>query len=197
MSHDLEMRFQTFLGSKPTGHLHGTKPILTRWLVPIVPILAFILVSLSAGLPSASGMTHSYMSPRDNWLPPVNPPLSLIKGFDPPSERWLAGHRGVDLQSSKGTIVRAPGDGQVHFVGRIVDRHVLSISHGDLRTTYEPVESEMVVGQIVVKGQEIGRVADGGHCHSTCLHWGLIRGDEYLDPLALLKTEPPILKPTR
>ncbi len=32
----------------------------------------------------------------------------------------------------------------------------------------------------------IGRLGRGGHCSSTCLHWGLKRGDTYLDPLLLV-----------
>ncbi|MGB4917080.1 MAG: M23 family metallopeptidase, partial [Propionicimonas sp.] len=61
------------------------------------------------------------------------------------------------------------------------------ISHGDLRTTYEPVLATVVVGQAVTTGQPLGTLVAGHPCPGgDCLHWGLKRGAEYLDPLALL-----------
>ena len=39
-------------------------------------------------------------------------------------------------------------------------------------------------------GEPIGRVAAGGHCAGRCLHWGLRRGETYLDPLLLIRTGP-------
>ena len=47
-------------------------------------------------------------------------------------------------------------------------------------------------------GEQIGRLEPPtGHCGigRSCLHWGLLRGDSYLDPLALLHLSPPILLP--
>lgn len=137
--------------------------------------------------PAATVHTH--------WSPPLPVSLKLLADFDPPSERWLAGHRGVDLAAAADSPVRAAGAGVVHFVGKVVDRPVVSISHGNLRTTYEPVKSDLSKGQSVAAGQIIGTIAEGGHCDSRCLHWGLLRGEEYLNPLALLKGDPPILKP--
>jgi murein DD-endopeptidase MepM/ murein hydrolase activator NlpD len=65
----------------------------------------------------------------------------------------------------------------------------VSIDHaGGLRTTYEPVTPTVVAGQPVRAGEEIG-VLDAGHpgCPvAACLHWGLRRGEVYLDPLALV-----------
>ena len=31
------------------------------------------------------------------WDWPLPPPHHVVHGFDPPVQRWLAGHRGVDL----------------------------------------------------------------------------------------------------
>ena len=123
--------------------------------------------------------------------------MKLIGRFDPPAEKWAAGHRGVDLAAAPGTTVMSAGPGTVSFVGTVVDRPVISIDHGDLRTTYEPVKSDLKKGQSVAAGQLIGAIGNGGHCDSRCLHWGLLRDEEYLNPLALLKADPPILKPPR
>jgi murein DD-endopeptidase MepM/ murein hydrolase activator NlpD len=66
---------------------------------------------------------------------------------------------------------------------------VVSVDHADgLRTTYEPVTPAVVAGQVVRAGEVIGAL-DAGHpgCPLTaCLHWGLRRGEVYLDPLALV-----------
>jgi murein DD-endopeptidase MepM/ murein hydrolase activator NlpD len=112
-----------------------------------------------------------------------------MRRFDPPAERWLAGHRGVDLAASPGAVVRAAGAGRVVFAGPVGGRQVVSIDHaGGLRTTYEPLVPSVHAGDLVAAGDPIGRLS-GGHpgCPlAACLHWGLRRGEVYLDPLALL-----------
>jgi murein DD-endopeptidase MepM/ murein hydrolase activator NlpD len=59
-----------------------------------------------------------------------------------------------------------------------------------LRTTYEPVRATVREGERVAAGQVVGTVAGAGpapsHCGGGCLHWGLLRGGAYLDPLLLL-----------
>ena len=113
---------------------------------------------------------------------PVTPPV-VLRPFDPPAQPWLAGHRGVDLDSPPATIVRSAGVGTVLFAGRVAGRGVVSVSHaGGLRTTYEPVTATVVVGDVVATGDPLGRL-EPGH---PGLHWGLRRGSLYLDPLALL-----------
>jgi murein DD-endopeptidase MepM/ murein hydrolase activator NlpD len=85
--------------------------------------------------------------------------------------------------------VRASASGTVRFAGTIAGRGVVVVDHGSVRTTYEPVVAEVRVGAAVVAGQVIGRVGRGSHCVTTCLHWGLRRGEEYLNPLQLLDGE--------
>lgn len=116
-------------------------------------------------------------------------PAAVLRRFDPPPEPWLAGHRGVDLGAAEGAPVRAAGAGVVVHAGPLAGRGVVSILHtGGLRTTYEPVTAAVRPGDLVAAGDPIGSV-EAGHpgCPQTvCLHWGLRRGDVYLDPLALL-----------
>lgn len=109
-------------------------------------------------------------------------PGPVVRGFDPPADDWLPGHRGVDLAADVGTEVRAAASGVVSVAQTIVGRGVVAIVHGELRTTYEPVDPSVRVGQRVSAGEVIGRV-QAGHCAAGCLHFGLKRGDDYLDPL--------------
>jgi murein DD-endopeptidase MepM/ murein hydrolase activator NlpD len=120
---------------------------------------------------------------------PLDGAPRVVRRFDPPAQPWLPGHRGVDLAGRPGAVVRAAGAGRVRFAGRIAGRFVVSVDHaGGLRTTYEPVEPVVRTGDEVAAGDPIGRLASGhpGCVMSACLHWGLRRGDVYLDPLALV-----------
>ncbi len=130
------------------------------------------------------------------WRSPVLP-LRVRAVFAPPEHRWLPGHRGVDLRTRVGAPVRAAGTGRVVFAGTLAGRGVVSIDHGALRTTYEPVTASVRVGQRVRVGDPIGVIATGsGHCgHGRCLHLGLRRGRTYLDPLLLLGRTTARLRP--
>ncbi|MBX6370888.1 MAG: M23 family metallopeptidase [Acidothermus sp.] len=123
---------------------------------------------------------------------PVTSPLAhveVIRGFAPPTQPWLAGHRGVDLAARSGEPVLAPADGRIVFVGRIAGRGVVVVQAGELRFTFEPVRATAPSGKGVKRGDPIAVVAqEADHCGppGTCLHWGVLRADTYLDPLALL-----------
>lgn len=120
-----------------------------------------------------------------------------MREFAPPPTAWAAGHRGVDLLGRPGQQVRAARAGTVAFAGRIAGRGVVVVSHGDTRTTYEPVEAEVTRGEPVSQGAVLGRLELlGSHClPRACLHWGLIRGETYLDPLTLVGRGPVRLVP--
>jgi murein DD-endopeptidase MepM/ murein hydrolase activator NlpD len=129
--------------------------------------------------------------------PPASPALwarpldgAVTRPFDAPPGRYAAGHRGVDLAGGPGAAVLAAGDGVVAFAGMVAGRPVVSVDHpGGLRTTYEPVQPAVGAGQAVRRGDPLGTLV-GGHdgCPvEACLHWGLRRGEDYLDPLALLR----------
>ena len=124
------------------------------------------------------------------WIWPVANPV-LIKSFNPPPKPWLAGHRGIDLAARVGDSVMAAGSGFVTFAGPLADKGVVVISHGPIRTTYEPVKATVSVGDYVQVADTIGHLQSGAsHCSKslqvTCLHWGLRRGDHYLNSILLL-----------
>ncbi|MER7583218.1 peptidoglycan DD-metalloendopeptidase family protein [Kitasatospora sp. NPDC097691] len=141
----------------------------------------------SSGAGSGSGS-----GPRGARAWPVGGPGALLGRFDPPAKPWATGHRGVDLSAESGAEVRAAAAGVVAFSGLVAGRPVVTVVHPGsgtppLRTTYLPVTGALPVGTAVAAGEVIGRLApDGRHCAARdCLHWGLLRGSRYLDPLAL------------
>jgi murein DD-endopeptidase MepM/ murein hydrolase activator NlpD len=147
----------------------------TAVLLPLLRLLSAAVLALTAG-----------------WSWPLAPgPDQVVRDFDPPPKPWLAGNRGVDLAGSTGEPVHASGAGVVTFAGQIAHIGVVSVTTGALRTTYEPLDVSVHEGQVVAAGTVLGRLTlAGSHCPPVaCLHWGLLRGADYLDPLALLGLE--------
>lgn len=124
------------------------------------------------------------------WPIGVRPPV--LRGWEPPATAYGRGHRGVDLAAPAGTPVRAVAAGRVSFAGRVAGKGVVSVElagTGDppLRTTYEPVRASVKKGDEVDAGDVVGTTeATGAHCGGTCVHWGVRRGEAYVDPLSLL-----------
>ncbi len=151
--------------------------------------------------PGAPGafQVHAILGPagavtaRTSWRWPLIPRPAVIRSFDPPAQPWLSGHRGVDLAASPGSDVLAPAAGAVTFAGWVVDRPVLTITHPDgLRSSFEPVQTSLTPGTIVAPGEAIGVVAASGHCApADCLHWGVRRGADYIDPLRFVTDRRP------
>ncbi|WP_406006527.1 M23 family metallopeptidase [Streptomyces sp. NBC_00637] len=137
---------------------------------------------------------------------PVGTRPTVLRAFEPPASPYARGHRGVDLAAPPGAPVRAVAAGRVSFAGRVAGRGVVSVELSatgvpPLRTTYEPVRASVRKGDEVAPGQVVGtvepatvgpaRAPAGSHCARTCVHWGLLNGRTYLDPLSLL---PPWLR---
>lgn len=125
---------------------------------------------------------------------------ALVAPFDLPDEQWGAGHRGLDLAAAKGEDVTSVADGIVTHRGRIAGRGTVSVTHrSGVRSTYEPVDSSVRVGDHVDRGQIIGRIGpEAGHCApTTCLHLGAKRGSTYLDPMTFFGARKVILLPVR
>jgi murein DD-endopeptidase MepM/ murein hydrolase activator NlpD len=150
-------------------------------------------VATPAGAPPAAAppaVTRPAAAAPGLWGWPLAGQPTVSRPFDAPPTPYAAGHRGVDLQAAPGDPVLSAGAGVVAFAGLVAGRPVVSVQHADgLRTTYEPVQPLVAAGQQVTRGAPLG-VLVGGHagCPATaCLHWGLRRGETYLDPLLLLR----------
>ena len=157
--------------------------------------LVLLLVVLLAEL--ATAPAHGQPRPGFRWPLPGMP--AVTRGFQPPQTAWGPGHRGVDLEGYDGERVLASGAGRVTYAGLLAGRGVVAVSHpGGLRTTYEPVTPTVRVGARVAEGSVLGSLRAGhASCRAAqvCLHWGLLRGHTYLDPLALVRPAPVRLLP--
>lgn len=148
-------------------------------------------------LAPAAVATRQHSGPDFDW--PLRGESTVTHPFDPPANDYGPGHRGTDLAAEPDEPVLAVAAGTVVYAGRLAGRGVVSIRHaGGLRSTYEPVDSDVSVGERVRQGQVIGSVSTGHHdCPApACLHWGMRDGSDYLDPLVLVRDDITIeLKP--
>ncbi|WP_159798148.1 murein hydrolase activator EnvC family protein [Puerhibacterium puerhi] len=178
----------------------ATAPV-AAWTVtgPVGPA-GPVLVGLGPAGPVLSGPQAA-----DGYVAPVAG--EVARPFDPPAQEWLAGHRGVDLRAAIGDPVGAPAAGVVTFAGSVAGKPTVVVTHRDgLRSSLEPVAATVAVGTQVAAGEPVGTLASGpgddanpDHCApATCVHWGVRRGETYLDPLALLgRAAPIVLLPSR
>ncbi len=164
-----------------------------RRRVALAVLAALALLSVLAG-PAASARAED-PEPVGVW--PLDPRPEVVAVFDPPDDPWGGGHRGVDLAGRIGQPVRSALAGEVAFAGRIAGKPVVTVSHGDTRTTYEPVVASVTVGDRVAAGDVVGALElPASHCFPrACLHWGWRRGETYLDPLDLVGGGPVRLLP--
>ncbi|MFD7309842.1 murein hydrolase activator EnvC family protein [Promicromonospora sp. NPDC059942] len=166
---------------------------------------------------SGAGAGADARAAGTGYVPPVagvDPPAGVERLFDPPAEEWGAGHRGVDLAAAAGARVLSPGPGVVTFAGQVARRGVVVVTHPDgLRSSLEPVAASVPVGTAVAAGTAVGVVEAGAdepgagatdpgttqnHCAPrSCVHWGVRRGERYIDPLSLLDRPPIVLLPDR
>jgi murein DD-endopeptidase MepM/ murein hydrolase activator NlpD len=158
---------------------------MRTWIVSWMVALGSSLLAVGSGV-TAAGQTAG----ADAQLhPPLPTPLAVVRSFAPPLHPWAAGNRGVDLAAHAGEEVSAATAGLVIYAGLLAGRGVISIRDGSLRTTYEPVDPIVRSDDYVVAGQLIGYVssaADACGPPGSCLHWGALQSDVYVNPMNLL-----------
>ena len=181
MSTAFDRRPQIRQGPHDSGRRPETAAV--RVLCRDFPVAAFVAVCLSLVAVPGPAVAAPPLPTPAGW--PLRAAAVVQRGFALPAVVWGSGHRGVDLSAKAGEAVLAAASGTVAFAGSIAGKPVVSIDHGSVRTTYEPVITTLSVGKRVALGQVIGVLGTGGHCPG-CLHWGLREGKSYLDPLLLL-----------
>lgn len=113
------------------------------------------------------------------WSPPVSAAVS--DPFREPACRWCPGNRGIEYATRPGQVVRAVDTGRVSWAGTAAGVVYVVVEHRDgLRVTYGSLaERRHATGDVVVRGQTIGTTG-------AVLHFGVRRGDRYLDPASFL-----------
>ena len=136
------------------------------------------------------GKSESRWLGKGNFMLPVKG--MLVKNF---GDRRIfnnsrrSRHRGIDIRSPAGRIVRAVNSGRIvmardlYFAGQTV-----IIDHGiGLFSMYCHLSAiSAKEGMAVNKGDEIGRVGSTGRVTGPHLHWGIRLSDNYVNPLSLL-----------
>lgn len=191
------------LGAPPAGRPSGVGQLSRVGLSclalssPALPALVLPAVLLSAERPLSAAAAVA----GGAWQWPLLPRPELISGFLAPADPYGPGARGVDLAATVGEPVRAAAAGTIAFVGLVAGTPVVTVDHGSIVSTYEPVVSGAHAGQRIPAGAPVGTVAAlPRRCGvRTCLHWGAyLEGSvprTYLDPLALLDGGPVRLLP--
>ena len=133
------------------------------------------------------GLLGSSLPAPEIWAEPI--PYFLDKqmgNFVAPQSERGPGHRGLDVRVGNESI-RAPRGGLVHFNGLVVDRRVVTLSSGNYRISFEPVCSDLVVGDEIDQGELLGHLCEGeagykAHCEG-CVHISVRTNRGYLNPL--------------
>ncbi len=99
-------------------------------------------------------------------------------------------HSGIDIATAVGTPVKATNSGRVVFVDDLFfSGNTLVIDHGQgIFTMYFHLESVALrKGQLVKRGQILGRVGRTGRVTGPNLHWGVRINRARVDPLTLIR----------
>lgn len=174
-------RFQGFEHLRPLfGHIRG---VIEPDKMLTIQLAGFLTMSVAWLLPTPS------LGAQPSWVSPLVG-SELINSYLAPANPYGAGHRGVDYGALLGQGVFAPASGTVSFVGKVVDRQVLTLAHeGNVLSSYEPACSSLAVGQKVAAGELVAEVCEPEqnyvpHCEtSVCLHFSVRKKGEYMSPL--------------
>ena len=131
------------------------------------------------------------------WTTPPQPPLASITLTSNYGKQRIyngqprAGHNGADLRAVTGTSVRAPFAGTVLLAGHhyYAGGSVYIDSGNGVITAFFHLSSLSVKkGDTVTKGQIVAKSGATGRVTGPHLHYSLILGGQFVDPIPLLST---------
>jgi murein DD-endopeptidase MepM/ murein hydrolase activator NlpD len=160
--------------------------ILTSCSAGQVPTIAPIAPPHPVVYTYPSSIQRPFTIPRFDW-PVIEGTVSSGFGI-----RHGAMHEGVDIAAPVGTPVRAAANGRVIFAGRMRGYgRLVIIQHDHHYVTVYAHDSANLVreGDIVSRGQLIGRVGRSGHATGANLHFEVRHNNIASNPLLYL---PPI-----
>jgi murein DD-endopeptidase MepM/ murein hydrolase activator NlpD len=115
-------------------------------------------------------------------------PTSFV--LEPPLGSYAHFHTGVDMAAALGTPVMAAADGVVVAVGHTSTGYgnFIIIAHGGgIATLYgHLLSTQVMVGDHVVRGEQVGREGSTGYSTGAHLHFELRVNDQVVDPMPYL-----------
>jgi len=182
------------------GDMSRPRPQIRRRTAWRLALVTAVIVVVAAGTVLASSpaaadapRSHDAVEQRTDagWSWPLLGTAQISRAYQAPAHEYGRGHRGVDLRSAVGRDVVAPRGGVVAFSGRVADRGILTIDHGDgYVSTLEPVDSSLPAGTPVARGDVVGTVSHGGHTAPGDLHFGVRLFGAYVNPQSLFENIP-------
>jgi murein DD-endopeptidase MepM/ murein hydrolase activator NlpD len=178
----------------PATREPAARPVSGWWLLALA-----LLLTVGALLPSAAPAAvaaRSIPPPTAGTDPPRVPALwmpargAVVRGFDARAGPWGPGHRGIDIATSEGAIVRAPAAGKVVFAGPVAGTTWVSLLVAPgVRVTLGPLLDPTTAKRVSLR-QPLGRVGPGHRAGAVTLHLSVRVDGVYVDPLAYLVDRP-------
>ncbi len=142
----------------------------------------------------AKKIAFSHDIPVPEWSGDFLPPIASVVSDSFGTRRVFNGelvsvHRGLDFRAKTGSPVLAANSGEVVLARKMFyEGNCVIIDHGEgFMTLYMHLSRfEVVAGQRVAKGQEIGLSGATGRATGPHLHMGVRWEGAYLDPESLL-----------
>ena len=135
-------------------------------------------------------------TPR-RWTTPPQPPLTKITLTSQYGKQRVyngqprAGHNGADIRAVTGTSVRAPFAGTViltgfhYYAGGSV---YIDSGNGVITVFFHLSDINVKKGDKVAKGQVVAKSGATGRVTGPHLHYSLVLGGQFVDPIPLLST---------
>jgi len=147
-------------------------------------LIAFLFVAFQLSL--------APVAQPEIWATPI-PDFDSRHSWDYqlPATQFGPGHRGIDLAMKPNEEIRAPFDGVVSFVGKVVDRKLITLhSLTGYRASFEPVCSHLTEGNFVKEQDLLGWACSAAtsyeeHCEN-CVHFSVRNEVGYLNPLLFI-----------
>jgi murein DD-endopeptidase MepM/ murein hydrolase activator NlpD len=125
------------------------------------------------------------------WMPVTGP---LVRGFDARAGPYGPGHRGIDIATPVGELVRAPTSGRVVFAGPVAGTSwVTLLAAPGVLVTLGPLLDPVTTATRVRSKAPVGRVGPGHPATPAAppaLHLSVRVDGVYVDPLAYLVDRP-------
>jgi len=137
---------------------------------------------------------YSSSSDTRRWFGSFKRPLASNTTSPYGTQRLFNGqhgsyHRGIDFRASVGTPVNASNSGIVRLAKNLFySGNIVIVDHGmGVFTNYAHLSKiQVVAGQVIAKGHQIGLSGASGRVSGPHLHWAVKVNGVYVDPLQFL-----------